>query len=69
MDNKIAEIKNIDINEVKNEVAYVLSNDSGLFHFFKPLNRADKSLKIGDKVIYTIYSNLYSDMVDSIRKA
>lgn len=63
-----AVIQKIDINEVTNTIRYLLKTDNGLTSYFKAYNRADKSLKVGDIVTYTVYSNLYSDSIDSIRK-
>jgi hypothetical protein len=61
-------IKTIDINEVNNEVYYMIKTEDGVSRpYFKELHRSNKSLYVGQDVEITFYSCLYNDYVNSIK--
>jgi len=61
-------ITTIDINEVNNEVLYMIKTEDGISRpYFKQLHRANKSLSVGQDVEVTFYSSFLNDYVDSIK--
>jgi len=61
-------ITTISINELNNEVFYMIKTEDGVSRpYFKQLHRANKSLSVGQDVEVTFYSSSYADYVDSIK--